>query len=151
MILPWSAITESNSPVLSSEGKLLTARVVPKTERAVTELPVQIITKLSGCKIKFGNEPLSPAPSPIFQFNKLIGKGEFDEQIKESFETGFDDLNKETSDFELSSSLEVTLNSQDFAQNLPKRNSKYSPLTGDCRRCLHGLVDCRGDSASTVV
>ena len=56
--------------------------------------------------------------------NKLIGKGEFDEQIKESFETGFDDLNKETSDFELSSSLEVKLNSQDFSQNLPTSKLK---------------------------
>ena len=56
--------------------------------------------------------------------NKLIGKGEFDEEIKKNFETDFDDLNKETSEFELSSSLEVTLNSQDFAQNLSKTTSK---------------------------
>ena len=35
---------------------------------AATALPAQIITKLSGCKIKLGIGPLWPAASPILQF-----------------------------------------------------------------------------------
>ena len=46
---------------------------MPNADMAATALPVQIITKLSGCRVKLGIGPLCPVASPILQFCKLIG------------------------------------------------------------------------------
>ena len=75
MICPLAAFKNNWSPSLSKEGKLVTEIVVPNADIAATALPVQTITKLSGCNVKLGIGPLCPPLSPIRQSCKLIGAG----------------------------------------------------------------------------
>ena len=74
MVRPLAARKKSASRSLCSEGKLVTEIVVPNGDIAATALPVQTITKLSGCRVKSGNAPLCPVASPICQPWRLMGE-----------------------------------------------------------------------------
>ena len=58
MVLPFASSMAIRSPALPSEGKLVTLTVFPKAESAGTCEAVQIMRKLSGCKVVACNGPL---------------------------------------------------------------------------------------------
>ena len=72
MVLPSGAMSIIKSPVLESEGKLVTLITLPKTIISDTDPLLHMITLLSGFNTKDLMGPLLVEDFPIRQFWRLI-------------------------------------------------------------------------------